>query len=162
MDDYKKILPELISIENSNETKPKIRFYEGIDGIKQVYAETLNIAQGEEILSIATAVEIYAYLENWVPKLVAKRVKKGIKMRAIVEDSELAHKHKANDKAELRATRLVPSDKFPFKNEINIFGNKVMIASYRDQMGIIIESKDVADTQRAFFELAWEGAEKYK
>ena len=35
-----------------------------------------------------------------------------------------------------------------------------MIASYRDQMGVIIESKEIADTQRAIFELAWLGAEK--
>jgi len=48
-----------------------------------------------------------------------------------------------------------------FSNEINIFANKVMIASFKDQIGVIIESADVAKTQRAVFELAWLGAEKY-
>ncbi len=62
------------------------------------------------------------------------------------------------DKEELRQCRLIDIEKFPFKNQINIFGNKIMIASYRDQMGVIIESKEIADTQRAIFELAWLGA----
>ena len=82
-------------------------------------------------------------------------------MRAIVEDSELGRKHKEQDKEELRKTRLVPKEKFPFKNEINIYGDKVMIASYADLMAVVLESKDVAQTQRAFFELAWEGAAAY-
>lgn len=69
--------------------------------------------------------------------------------------------HQKNDRKENRVTRLVPKDKFPFSNEINIFGNKVMIASFKDQIGVIIESADVARTQRAIFELAWLGTEKY-
>lgn len=163
MADLRRIMPELVSIENSRETKPRIRFYEGMEGIKQVYNETLEVERGGEILSIAPATEIYAYMDaDWIPYYLEKRAKKGITMRAIAEDSELARKHQANDKQELRETRLVPVDKFYFKNEINIFNNKVMMASYRDQMGVIIESHDVADTQRAFFELAWVGADAYR
>lgn len=162
LESFRRVMPELFSIENSRENKPTIKFYEGEEGIKQAYRETLEVESGGEILSIAPATEIYAHMDvEWIKSYLEKRVKNGITMRAIAEDSEFACKHKDNDKAELRQTRIVPSDKFYFKNEINIFNNKIMIASYRDQMGVIIESQDVAETHKAFFELAWEGAATY-
>lgn len=46
--------------------------------------------------------------------------------------------------------------------EINIFANKLAIISFKEQMGVIIESADVAKTQRAIFELAWLGAKNIK
>ena len=160
--DFHGILPDLRAIENRKENKPKIRYFEGIEGIKQAYADTLRIdAKNEEILSVATAVGVYSYLGDWIGKYLEKRIQKGIHIRAIIEDSDEARTHKDNDREELRVTKLVPKEKFPFKNEINIYGNKVMIASYADLMAAVIESQDVAETQRAFFELAWEGAERY-
>ncbi len=162
-DDLLSAMPELKSIENDNDVKPKIRYYEGIPGIKQAYEETISDKNKPEILSIASAESIFKHMDpEWIQKYVAKRVKRQVSMRAIVEESDEAKSHKAADEAELRETRLVPAKKFKFKNEINVFGNKIMIASYRDQMAVIIESTDTAETNRAFFELAWEGAEKYK
>jgi sugar-specific transcriptional regulator TrmB len=161
LEDYRNVLPELITIENANDTKPKIRFYEGKEGIKQVFDETLRLKPDTEILAIATASGIYASMESWTDWYLKTRVKKGIRVRAIVEASAEGIEHQKIDERELRTTRLVPQEKFPFRSEINIFGDKVMIASFRDQMGVIIESRDLAVTQRAFFELAWEGAGNY-
>lgn len=45
----------------------------------------------------------------------------------------------------MRETALVPADKFKFSPEINIYDNKVMIASWREKLGIIIESHEIAD-----------------
>jgi len=152
------ILPELLSVENKISGKPKIRFYDGVNGIKKVYEETLELNRGEEILSIATATLMTKYLDNWIKDYIKRRAKKGITIRTIAEDSAEARDISERDKAELRKSKLVDKEKFPFANEINIFGNKVMIASFKDLMGIIIESAEVAKTMRAFFELAWLGA----
>ncbi len=159
---FSEIIPELSSIYNIQATKPKIRFYEGVEGLKQVFEETLTIKPHEEILAIATAALIHEVLgDEWVNNYLTRRVGGKIKQRAIVEDSAWGREHQKNDKKENRVTRLVPKEKFPFSNEVNIFGNKVMIASFKDQIGVIIESADVARTQRAIFELAWLGADKY-
>lgn len=160
LEDLQKSMPILRSIENSNEVKPKISFYEGVEGIKRVFEETLKLKAGEEIVAIVTVEHMYETMQDWVPKYLEKRIKKGITMRVIAEDSEQARVHANNDKNELRESVLVDKDKFPFSNEINIFGDKMMIASYKDLMGVIIESREVANTQRAFFELAWLGAKQ--
>lgn len=159
---FSEILPELASLYNIKGTKPKIRFYEGVEGLKQVFEETLMLKSDEEILAIATATLIHEALgDEWVKYYLSERTGKKIHQRAIVEDSAWGREHQKNDRKENRITRLVPKEKFPFANEINIFGNKVMIASFKDQIGVIIESADVARTQRAIFELAWLGAKKY-
>lgn len=160
---FSDIIPELSSLYNVSVTKPKIRFYEGVDGLKQVFEETLTLKPHEEILAIATAALIHEVLgDEWVKNYLAGRVSGKIHQRAIVEDSAWGREHQKNDRQENRITRLVPKEKFPFSNEINIFANKVMIASFKDQIGVIIESADVAKTQRAIFELAWLGAGKFE
>ena len=55
----------------------------------------------------------------------------------------------------MRETALVPRDKYSFSPEINIYDNKVMIASWKEKMGIIIESKEIADAMKKIYELAW-------
>ncbi|MDD3862222.1 MAG: hypothetical protein PHP74_05065, partial [Candidatus Gracilibacteria bacterium] len=46
-----------------------------------------------------------------------------------------------------------------FENQISIYNNKVSIIHLEkgEEYGVILESKDVADMQRAIFELAWGG-----
>ncbi len=60
--------------------------------------------------------------------------------------------------AELREIYLIPKEKFPFRNEINIYDDKVAIISHEDEIGVIIQNKNIADTQRSIFELGFEYA----
>lgn len=55
---------------------------------------------------------------------------------------------------------LVPHEQFGFSPEINIYDNKVMIASWREKLGITIESKEIADALRKIFELSWAEAKR--
>ena len=56
--------------------------------------------------------------------------------------------------------RLIPKDQYNFTNEINIYDDKVSIISFTDEIiGMIIESKEIANTQRAIFSIAWDFAD---
>ena len=57
----------------------------------------------------------------------------------------------------------VNPDQFPFQYEINIYGNRVSVLSLNpnEMIGMIIESRVYADTQRAIFQLAWLGATSF-
>ena len=148
-----------LSVYNDKAAKPKIRFYEGVDGLKQIYEETLLLKPKEEMLAYGQAELIHNILgDEWVDDYLARRRGAKIFQRAIVEDSELGREHQKNDKNENRQTILIPAEKYPFKNELNVFANKVSIISFKELMGVIIESADVAESQRSIFELAWLGA----
>ncbi len=68
-----------------------------------------------------------------------------------------------NDKKDLRETKLLDRDKFPFSvDQINIFANKMFIVSYKDLLVVMIESFAISKTMKSIFELAWLGAKQVK
>lgn len=160
----KSLIPELLSFESASGVRPKIKFYEGEEGIKEVFNETLELPRGSETLAYASYQTVYAHLEEFVPDFIKRRAAKGISQRVIVEDTPQTRENLlANDKRDLRETRLVPKDKFPFEvDQINIFGDKMFMASLKDLIAMVIESPTIARTQRAIFELAWIGAKEYQ
>lgn len=162
LEKIKRALPELMAVENSGPAKPKIKYFEGLEGIKQMFEETLDLPKGTETLAYSSFQTDNKYIDEYIRGYIPRRVKNKISQRCIIEYSEASKKLIQRDKDELRQSIMVDSEKFPFSNQINIFGNKMFIASYKDMMGVIIESEYVARTQKAIFELAWTGAEKYQ
>ena len=71
----------------------------------------------------------------------------------------MGRKVHGQDKKNLREIRLVSVKDFPITNEINIYDNKVAIVSFSEDeaelFGVIIESKEVAETQQQIFKMAW-------
>ncbi len=157
-----KILPELESIYNYSEVKPKIRFYQGLEGLKTVYNDTLT--EGKEILAFTAYHKADKELARWLDKYyIPERVKRGIFAKVIAPTSDFAKKYQQADKKHKRETLLIPVSKFPLSIEINIYGHKVAIISFvkKEMMAVVIESKEVASTFRLIFQLAWQGAEKF-
>ena len=60
----------------------------------------------------------------------------------------------------MRETAIVPADKYYFSPEINIYDDKVMIASWKEKLGIIIESHEISDAMKKVFELSWAEAKR--
>lgn len=151
------LIPELKSLHNVTD-RPRVRFYEGEEGLIQVYEDTLT--SHEPIRAYATVDDMHRGLPNYFPKYYKRRASAGIEIRAIVPATDIARDRAAQDKEEARDTALVPADKFYFSPEINIYDNKVMIASWREKLGIIIESAEIADAMKKIYELAWAEAKR--
>lgn len=151
------LVPELKSIHNLSE-RPRVRFYEGKEGLESVYEDTLT--SHEAIRAYATVDDMHKTLPDYFPKYYQRRVKEDIAIRAIIPATEIGKDRALKDRSELRETALVPPDAFYFTPEINIYDNKVMIASWREKLGIIIESAEIADAMKKIFELAWAEAKR--
>ncbi len=153
----KEFLPALKSIHNV-EGRPKVRFYEGIEGLEQVYEDTLT--SHEPIRAYATVDDMHATLPDYFPKYYKRRTQKKIAIRAIIPKTTTGIERAAQDIEEARETALIPPDKYYFSPEINIYDNKVMIASWKEKLGIIIESAEIADAMKKIYELAWAEAKR--
>lgn len=155
------ILPQLLSIANFIDKKPDIRFFEGVEGIKNVYQDTLNHPNQEILMWGSPEVNKYfdqVFLWNYY---VPKRIENKISMRAIGPQEEIVEKIKANDQTELRQTRLNPYHEFSFDVEINLYGKrKIGIMSFKEQIGLIVESEKIYNTLKSIFELNWKMLEK--
>ena len=151
------LLPELRTLHNVVD-RPRVRFYEGVDGLRDVYEDTLT--SHEPIRAYATVDDMHKGLPNYFPNYYKRRAGAGIAIRAIIPQTEIGLERGTHDVDEKRESAFVPADKYYFSPEINIYDNKVMIASWREKLGIIIESSEIADAMKKIYELAWSEAKK--
>lgn len=152
LDSAKKIIPELKSMHNVT-GRPQIMFYEGINGLRQVYEDTLT--SSEPIRAYASVDDVHKALPGYFPLYYKRRAEKKIAIRGIFTESPEARELATHDQEELRESVFVPAEKYGFHPEINIYDNKIMIASWREKLGIIIESGEIAEAMKKIYELAW-------
>jgi len=149
------ILPELISLENPNSTKPKVTFYEGENGLREAYEDTLT--SHEPIRAYANVEDMHKGLPNFFPEYYFRRaVEKKIAIRAIMPDNKGSRDRTKYDAKERRKSILIPQSKYDFSPEINIYDDKVLIASWREKLAIIIQSREIADFHKKMYELCWQ------
>lgn len=151
-----KILPQLLSVTNSIDKKPKIRFFEGIGGLKDVYLDTLNYPD-QELLAWISEEYLKSFDEEFLYDFyVPQRVSKKIWVRAIAPDDPRIGRFKAEDEKSLRRTRIVSSQLFPLQVEINLYGkNKIGVVAFEEKIGLIIESEKIFNTLKSIFEMNW-------
>lgn len=158
---YRAILPQLEMFEKRGVNLPKVRYFQGLDGVKSAVMDTLSVGRGGEILLYFTGVNLWEKERTFAQEYIDKRVRMNIRIRAIAEDNPETRFWTNKDRDVLRTTRLVKPGLFPFTNEIDIYGDKVLFTSLTDEiLAVAIESKSIATMQRAIFDLAWKGAAK--
>lgn len=148
-------LPELRAIQNESATKPRVAFYDGIEGIKEVYADILK--DKKEIIAFEDLENMKKVLPdsfyNWFP---TERARRDITIKSILRDSPEAREITKLDIRLLRKTKLINSS--DWKTEINIYGDKVALMSYRTKIPfcVLIEDHNIAETMRSAWKELWE------
>jgi sugar-specific transcriptional regulator TrmB len=158
---FEKIMPGLLSITNDIEKKPKIRYFEGKEGIREIYKDTLKY-HGQEML-VWTTEDILEYFDvDWLwDYYVVRRVENKIWQRTIAPDVEYAKELRGLDEKHLREMRFCDKDKFSMYVDITLYGGRfVGIMSFKDGLGLIIESEGIYKTLKSIFEMNWIMLEK--
>ncbi|MEI7511294.1 MAG: helix-turn-helix domain-containing protein [Candidatus Peregrinibacteria bacterium] len=153
-EDLQDFLPALLSLETHHCSKPKIRFYEGEKGVREAYEGTLQ--SSEPIRAYANVETMHEGLPNFFPEYYQRRRDSGVSIRAILPDNPTGLERAKEDKNEARMTRLVDHTKYSFSPEMNVYDNKVLFASWKEKMVVVIESEEIADLQKKMFDLLWE------
>lgn len=154
------LLPELLSVFNVG-GKPKVKYYEGINQIREAFEDTLT-TKGE-LLAYAVGTDAFDALgEEYFKNYFKKRTARNITVRCIAPDDSDSKDITRNDTEELRETVLVPHDQFYFSTETNIYNNNILTVSWREKFAVIIESEEIASAQKKMFELAWLGAKTFR
>lgn len=153
---FSEILPQLQSIHNIRGSKPKIRFYEGKEGLREVYEDTLE--KGSEILAFASYDIVGVLGKEWADEYLRNRLKKGIYAKAIIPGSDMIKRDfVSRDQDQRRSTKTINPDRYPFSIEINIYGHqKVAMMSAKEEIAIIIEGSEIHNTMKLVFQLLWD------
>lgn len=157
LEEAREIIPRLTPFYQTG-NRPRVRFYEGIEGLKEVYEDTLT--SHEPIRAYANVEEMHKTLPGYFPRYYQRRAQKGISIRGIIPDNEYGKERARHDREEARQTALISEKEHYFSPEINMYDNKVMIASWKEKLGIIIESKEIAEAMKSVYELAWKEAKR--
>src|SRR3989344_5168876 len=117
-----KILPELLSITNSLPKKPRIRYFEGIEGIKEVYRDSLRF-HNQKLQAWVSEEMIHKFDQKFLDEyFTPTRLKRGIWDEVIAPDLPEIRKYKGIDAESRRTTKLISADQFPLDAEISLYG----------------------------------------
>lgn len=145
-------------------TPPLVSYFEGVEGVKHVMFDALS-ADGSycSFLSLHKFLD-YGFEDFLINYKNSRIINKKIKLRAIVPDTPKVRDFFNNNysgHSNMTEILYVKDQGLAkmFENQISIYNNKVSIIHLEkgEEYGVILESKDVSDMQRAIFELAWVG-----
>ena len=94
-DALERIVPELQALAGPAHRRPKVRFYEGWEGVKRVYQDTLTAKS--EILNFANSGLIRQFWPEYDDVYVAKRVERNIHLRGIATGDRAGRKVHGRD-----------------------------------------------------------------
>ena len=159
----KQVIKEIKSEINLSEMTSKIQVLEGKNVIKDIWEDMLSdeVKIQRQLIRKDVQEFLIDYYEGWVENYIKRRTKKGIKLRYLTNEKWFGGKYTSSDKKGQKEVRKLPK-KFNFSTNLVIYGDK-MATHTLDQnnlKGIIISDKDVVDTQRALFDLAWSNSTK--
>lgn len=149
--------PEIQTLYRGAATRPKVRYYEGVKGLREMYDEE-TLKGGVKEYQIIASDEAWMRMDHtFLSHYKSRRAKAGIKTRLILEHGPEGLKAKKNGARYLSEVKLLPKD-FPWKitSGVYIFPHKVIFVGYEGpQIAVVVHSKQIADEQRAVFEFMW-------
>ena len=154
--EFRKILPQLEAKKASALEKQETILYNGNRGIKSLFDDMLN--EKKEILTIGASdinAEAFQYhLEFNIPKFHKFREKNKISYKILLSE-EMKKRAMELNKLKHTESRILPKE-FTSNSSINIYGDKTSIIMWGSQpFGILIKSKEIAESQRKHFNILW-------
>jgi len=159
------ILPTLLKNVGSS-TEPKIKFYSGVEGVKQVLNDVLWYENIETLTMwpISEMIEVLGY--DYFERHNRERIRRNISIRAIwpKDRSTRLKDHPALGvgKGFLRDIRVAPK-RMVWDMGYWSYADKVaFISSRKETFGFIISSKDFAQLLKAQFDIIWDMSKPLK
>lgn len=155
---------QFTAVYNANQEMPRVRYYEGADGLEAMDRYGRENIKGTEFLSVSPIDLVEKMFPERRKSSLSERVKLGIKARTIYthENGEIPG---YQNKSELREGIYMPRNKFPLNATMTIYpewGVKLYYYDEKKPYGVVIEDKGIAKNMALIFELAWGGAKAHK
>lgn len=163
----KEALPQFLAVANKYDNKPKVQFFDGIEGLKSIYQEVIlsekDMAPGEPFLTFVGTSKIDPAFQEYLSKeFVPRRLKHKTKTRVIAAKSTSKY---AEYNIKTHESIVIDDPIFDFANEIIVHGNnKVAILMYNthELCGLTIESTTLHNGLKSMFNLIRKLAKKSK
>jgi hypothetical protein len=151
------IVPELTKLYDGLKTVPRVQFFEGIKGIKKIYADMLNCKEKEvfQIVNLKKHTEMLG--ATFIKEHIQKRVKAKIKVYDLHPKSGDVYtaERGLENKSLLRFVRFLPPQIFT-TSMIVLYDNKLgVISTQNENFGLLIESRELVMSLKEIFHFLW-------
>lgn len=155
----KSYLPSLLAFYNAKKEKPRVQLFSGKEGVKQVYDKIYESTEVWFFGTIQGPEEIYP---EGLYTFLKKVKEKNLKVRDILVHREPELKYAREvERPPSYETRIAPKGMELFADNA-IFGDSVVFFSFHPQIfATVISSKEVAQSLRTIFDMAWQSARPF-
>ncbi len=158
--DLDMLIPDLVALARKGTIKPIIKFYDGLEGIKDVYRAS---SRGKDRVLYGFIgldklnTQSKALLHFWLNELTTLRKRHKAIGKVIIPDTEQGRLYKSSEKEKFRETRLVPASTYNFPGAIIVFDDTVCayVFSDKEAFAVSIESVAIAETVKMVWQLVW-------
>jgi len=152
---FAQILPQLNALYVAKPSQPKVRFFEGKEGLTNIYEEMLNTSKKVySIFSYDDFMTVFTEKEN--EQFFAILRKAGGLFYDLIKPTPLAKNSvtKQTFRKDVVKIKFLPKD---FKVTIDLLAtsNKTAMLSFKSLAGVIIEDQDIAESQKEFIKYIW-------
>lgn len=156
----KEALPELKALSRGREHKVRASYYEGLNGIKEMYKRVYKTMPDKEYVGFfAHEADAPQELIKFFDELNEDYRKLNIRRRVItVDDPSIKEKYLTKDKRKRYGVKAKAISKSRYNSNISIevFKNYTQIFSHRHLQAVVIDNPDVARVMKQIFNLVWE------
>ena len=162
----KAMLPEFAGLYNLKGGESFIKYYEGLEGVKQVYEGLIRDAKPhDDYLIVSHMKPWYEIDQEYFEDFLRRRAKLPLKVRALFQDSEIARKLQKTQPIYQVKPKILPPGTNLITNLVITPQKVVFHQLVPPIMAIVIENKSIIQMHKEIFEIMWkaipdEGIEK--
>lgn len=158
---FKKSLPEFLALHNLKGSNAMIKYYEGLEAVKNIYENLLKVIKThEDYLVIGAQDQWYNLDSKFFQTFIKKRAKLPINIRLLFTDSKIAREHQKIQQVYNEQIRILPKDTKLTTNLI-IIPKKIVIHQLTPPvMAMVIENPSIVQMHRELFEIVWKSTKK--
>lgn len=142
------------------EPYPQIEFFEGVEGIKQILERSLQ-CEGKNVDAAVSVKKWVDFIgKEFTNYYVKKRVEHDITSRTLrLKGGEIDEPFYRKHKEQKRQVRYAPAG-MKLDATILLWDDKVaLISTKKENVGILMHSKDYSSTLKSWFEFVWKSAD---
>ena len=145
------ILPELRSLYDKAATKPVVKYYESERGVKTILKDVISSCrQGSKHYYVFSSSTIRPYLYSAYRNFTLDRIKAGVRVQTISIGPGGETKG-LDERKWLNKEQGSPTYTLIYENKVAM----ISVNINKNQIGVIIEDKNIFATQKMLFEFIW-------
>jgi len=156
-----RLMPTLKNVFYQHDPRPRVRYFEGVDGIRHVHEELLKVKSKEYFYFGSMQGFVNAlgqeYMEDFIRRRIRKRIwSNALRIRAQEIDDPLA----ASGAENYRRVRYLSKPIEEAVASMTLFDGKIAICTTgRENYGMIIESREMSAILKLIWDCLWAVAE---